>query len=540
MKNNFLWLWTVVLIVGFTACSSYNDPFLNILSEFAEVTFEEAEKTQTITFETNQSWTASIKATKSNEVSWLSVSPKSGNAGKANVTLTANELNYTEQQRIVYIHIAIDGLYRSITVTQEPVTFEIPEDIHFLLGETEKEVTFQTGQPWEASVEYENPDEEKWLALSSDKGEAGNASLTASVKENPSLTLSRTADILIHVGQLHKSIRVIQAAGLPDFSNGTFILNEGNMTSESGSLIYIDSRGVIYDDIYTRINGTNLGNVCQDLYIHKDKLYIVSQNGGEDGKLVIANANTLKKEQGFNSEISVSWPSHIAVTSYDNVYIRSNTGVHRFNPQTSTLTAISGSNGVAKNRMVAVGNKVFAYAGKKMLVMEDGKDEVIHSIELDGAISGIVPSSDGKIWVAHSTSHFMKIDPDNYSIIGDQTISGVSISGGYSNPSFTAFGDLLYFRNGFVIWRHNFSNGQTTEMVYVKDYVENAGIVYNNLGVHPLTGEVYFNTIKAFGWDYLINNISVFDFSNSSFPLKMNYENYTKFPAGIFFSENFK
>lgn len=75
-------------------------------------------------------------------------------------------------------------------------------------------------------------------------------------------------------------------------------------------------------------------------------------------------------------------------------------------------------------------------------------------------------------------------------------------------------------------------------MVDAKTLVtEDAGMVYNNLGVHPVTGEVYLNTIKAYGMDYLKNNISVFNFSKAEPKLAANYKHHTKFPAGIFFPD---
>ena len=85
-----------------------------------------------------------------------------------------------------------------------------------------------------------------------------------------------------------------------------------------------------------------------------------------------------------------------------------------------------------------------------------------------------------------------------------------------------------------------FSTGETTLMVDAKEMVENVGIVYNTVAVHPETGEVYFNTIKGYGQDYLINNISVFRFDSDEARLEVNYENYTRFPAGTFFTYNFE
>ena len=83
------------------------------------------------------------------------------------------------------------------------------------------------------------------------------------------------------------------------FGKGTFILNEGNMSNETGTLTFVDSKGTAMDSAYYRVNQTLLGNVCQDLFISDSKIYVLSQNGaknGGEGLLTIANADNLEKE----------------------------------------------------------------------------------------------------------------------------------------------------------------------------------------------------------------------------------------------------
>ena len=46
-----------------------------------------------------------------------------------------------------------------------------------------------------------------------------------------------------------------------DDPKGALVLNEGNMTSENGSLLYITPEGYMINNAYKRVNGTELGNV---------------------------------------------------------------------------------------------------------------------------------------------------------------------------------------------------------------------------------------------------------------------------------------
>lgn len=336
------------------------------------------------------------------------------------------------------------------------------------------------------------------------------------------------------------------------YKYGTFILNEGNMTTENGSLTFISPQGIVTDSVYFKVNGTELGNVTEDLYIHHNKMYIISQNGRKnpagsaftsDGLLVVANAETLKKEAAYNEELSkLSWPTHVAVLNEENVILRDNSGLYNFNTVTKSLTFIKGSKSAAKRTMAVSNNKVFAAAGTKVYVVEPGKDTLTYVLDMKASVSGVVKGSDGNIWVSTtgSPSKISKISVADYSLIkaNDITLGSVSAGPG-ATPGITAKGDTLYFSGaGTKIYRHVFSTGVTEFMVDAKTMVENANIVYNTIAVHPVTGEVYLNTIKAFGLDYLNNNISVFNFTKEA-ALSANYKNYTNFPAGIFFTYSF-
>lgn len=336
--------------------------------------------------------------------------------------------------------------------------------------------------------------------------------------------------------------------------DGVFILNEGNMTTENGSLIYIAPDGKLYDYAYDSANGTELGNVTQDLFINNGKMYIISQNGRKnpigtgfqnDGMLVVANAETLKKEAAFNDELTtLSWPTHIAVLNDQNIFIRDNNGVYLFNSTTKELSLINGTKGASKNRMAVVNNKVFVPAGRNLLVLEAGQTTVSQTIDMGATISGTIKSKDEQLWVSTtgSPNKISKVNSQTYTVIQANNITEGKVSAGAgATPGITAKGDTLYYSGASTkIYRHIFSKNESKLMVDAKSLVDNANIVYNNIGVHPRTGKVYLNTIKAYGWDFLINNISVFDLEGSTPVLDHNYQNYTHFPAGIFFTANFQ
>ena len=337
------------------------------------------------------------------------------------------------------------------------------------------------------------------------------------------------------------------------YKYGTFILNEGASLrgDKGGSLIFISPEGELVEMAFQKENnGAWLGSVPQDVFIANNKMYIVSQNGGnEGGFLTIVNAETLKLETAFGDELKsqVSWPTHVAVLGDDNIYLRDNGGIKLFHPSTGEATLIEGTKGARKNTMAVVGGKVFASQNKNLLVIESGKDKVSATVEFDGNISGVVKSSDNNVWVSVSTGKIAKVSAKDYSIIKENDLSAdkdatKTLSASFAAaPSITAKGDTLYMSGlATKIYRHIFSTNETKLMVDVKEMVENANIVYNTVTVDPVTEGVYFNTIKGYGDNVGINQISIFDFSGTTPTLRAAYNDCTKYPAGVFFTSNFR
>ncbi|MDD3038660.1 DUF5074 domain-containing protein [Bacteroides sp.] len=326
------------------------------------------------------------------------------------------------------------------------------------------------------------------------------------------------------------------------FGKGAFVLNEGNMTNETGTLGFIDRNGVLVDSAYYRVNQSLLGAVCQDMFIANNKVYILSQNGaknGGEGLLTIANAETLEKELIYNDDANkLSWPTHLAAVG-ENIYIRDNNGVQVLNASTKEIVTIDGSRGIAKNHMVTIGGKVFAINGKKICVIQD--KAIVKTIELSGSLSGLARAYDGNLWAScTSPGQIMKINPEDYSVIDTHTLN-VSVSNNYgSAPAIAAREDTLYFCQGAsTLYRHIFKEDKTETVANIQEYLPDAKTYYNSLGVDPESGKVYLATLKGWGQDYKINDIGIFDFSRTP-AMQQDYKNKNSFPAGVYFTANFE
>lgn len=352
---------------------------------------------------------------------------------------------------------------------------------------------------------------------------------------------------------------------LPEFDNpkGVFVLNEGNMTTENGSLTYISEDGKIWDDAYKTVNGTELGNVAQDMAFYNGKIYVISQNGNmnatgvefeNDGMLVIMDGKTLKKETAFSKDelAGLDWPTHIAVLDEQHVYIRDNKGIYRFNTETKELTFIEGSENAPKTQFVTINGKVYSFDNKSYLysLLEISKDsDKVTKINLYSApyksLYSIAGSDDGNIWL--SATGFGKEYIGKLNLATKELVSreiSVSPNIGSSGVSFVAKGNDIYYANGTTIYKQTFDENSELDpesgldaeemLVDLSEIDDNAGLMYNGLGIHPATGHVYANTIKGHA-QFTTNQIWEFDFSaNKEVPVN-KYENYTNFPAGFFF-----
>lgn len=339
------------------------------------------------------------------------------------------------------------------------------------------------------------------------------------------------------------------------YKYGTFILNEGRLWKNiEGTLTFISPKGVVTDSVYYKENKERLGFATQDLYIRNNKLYIISQEGGNDGGfLTIANAETLKKEHTYHDELGnvLSKPTHIAVLNDDDIYIRDGKGIYRFTPSSNTLTFIKNSDKANKTTMAVANGKIFAAQANNLLIIETGQSSISKTISVSGNLSGVIPSSDGNIWLACKASDteaakIIKLNAQDYTMqennIEDETAAKILNGGWNATPYITAKGDTLYMGSAnkpMPVYRHIFNQKKTDFMGNIAEGLENIMTMYNSIAVHPITGELYANPIASYGRDPE-NKICVFSFDNDKLKLKTTYNGYTINPAGIFFTYNFE
>ena len=322
------------------------------------------------------------------------------------------------------------------------------------------------------------------------------------------------------------------------FTSGAFLLNEGNFGNETGTLTYIDaSKQFVLDSAYIRVNGTKLGNVCQDMAFANGKVYIISQNGpknGGEGLLTIADAKTLEKHKVINdATLAKDWPTHIAVV-HSRIYLRGNSGIYR-GTEEGSFKLIPGTEKANKLRMVTIGELVIATTStNKLLVIQD--EEVKQTFTLpEGSPSGLALAPDGQLWLSYSKPNTLakvSVSASGVKILDKHTTTQ-SLDKKYTATSaiFARANQIFFTEQSSVIYRHDFSRGETKEIVDVQKVDKQAKIYYNSLGIDPKTGHIYYASFDDYS-TYKKNVTLVLDHDGK---VLLKREHVNAFPAGFYF-----
>lgn len=322
------------------------------------------------------------------------------------------------------------------------------------------------------------------------------------------------------------------------FTSGAFLLNEGNFGNETGTLTYIDaSKQFVLDSAYIRVNGTKLGNVCQDMTFANGKVYIISQNGpknGGEGLLTIADAKTLEKHKVINdATLAKDWPTHIAVV-HSRIYLRGNSGIYR-GTEEGSFKLIPGTEKANKLRMVTIGELVIATTStNKLLVIQD--EEVKQTFTLpEGSPSGLALAPDGQLWLSYSKPNTLakvSVSASGVKILDKHTTTQ-SLDKQWTATSaiFARANQIFFTEQKPVIYRHDFSTGETKEIVDVQKVDKQAKMYYNSLGIDPKTGHIYYASFGDYS-TYKKNVTLVLDHDGK---VLLKREHVNAFPAGFYF-----
>ncbi|MEH0153564.1 DUF5074 domain-containing protein [Limibacter armeniacum] len=327
---------------------------------------------------------------------------------------------------------------------------------------------------------------------------------------------------------------------------GALIVNEGNMSNEMGSVSFLQRGGnTLFTNAYASLNpGKTLSNVTQSASYFGDYVYFISQNG--PNYIIVADKETLVAVDSITtSDVSLSWPTHLAMVSTTKGYVRDNNGISIIDFSAKSVTNISGV-GAAKAQPIVIGNKLFTYSGSNLYVVDITTDQLIHTETFGSSIGGFAEATDGNLWVAQSgtPSTLLKVASSDYTTLKEiEMPEGVNLNAGWTGssnimPSHTTENVFVRPSGKKQIYLVDLSTTTPTVSLFSDLSTwsdEETGIIYGEPNVDPVSNDIYIMGIKGYGMDYLINALFIIDGSTGN--QKQKLTGVGSFPAMVLFSE---
>jgi len=192
-----------------------------------------------------------------------------------------------------------------------------------------------------------------------------------------------------------------------DFASGYFVTNEGPFQNGSGTITFVGSDGKVSQEVYRAVNGEDLGNIVNSMFVLQEKAYIVVNNSS---RIVVVNRNTMEKLAVIEGS-SIDNPRHFIIS--DGMGYVSNWG-DPFDVNDDFISVVDlNTYGVIKKipvgegpeRMVSTSNGIYvALQGgfghnNKVVLIDTAVNEVQNIIELGDVPNSIAADGSGNIWV---------------------------------------------------------------------------------------------------------------------------------------------
>ena len=354
-----------------------------------------------------------------------------------------------------------------------------------------------------------------------------------------------------------EATQTITVVAYPKYKYGAFVLAEGNMGNETGTLSFIDFEGNAEDSIFIKANdGKKLGNAAQDMAIANGNIYVISQNGTRNGglaRLVIADAETAKLkavvDEGFDG-----WTTNIAVPNEKNAFVVESDGpMYIVDLASNKVTGkVETKNRFSKMKMAVIDNYVYAVARTKVVKVDGNTGEVVGEADFGSQIAGLVKThtNELKVMATGTEKIIWTVSKENLTKLAGANLYDININTftqrAFDMEAESGSGFYILGNKGWnpgLITYSSLGEGREIFSLPSADF-PNAEIVYGPLSVNPETGNIYFGYVK--GWsDYFNNGVAVvspkgekiMDYNSTNTNVSEKID--TRFCAGIYFTSPF-
>ncbi|MFH1296073.1 MAG: DUF5074 domain-containing protein [Bacteroidota bacterium] len=300
------------------------------------------------------------------------------------------------------------------------------------------------------------------------------------------------------------------------YSEGFFIVNEGNFNWGNASVTYVDkATGTAHQNIFQQANNRPLGDVAQSMKVLNNRGYIVVNNSNRVEVVDLANFKTLKSIEGFNS------PRYIEFIDSTKAYV---TNLYKDISvvDLTTLTIVKTINtpewteGMIKYNqymfVTCIGkfNEPNSSRKAKLLILDTKEDKIIDSLPTATEPVGIVIDKKLKLWVlcsggwdGYEAPLLIRVNPDLRQVEKAFQFPSTDIP---SRLTINPTADTIYYlQNGI------FQMPVTATALPSQPFISSGSHLFYGMAVHPVNGTIYASDAI----DYVQNGIA-FQFSSST------------------------
>ncbi len=298
-----------------------------------------------------------------------------------------------------------------------------------------------------------------------------------------------------------------------DLRNKVIITNEGPFQTGSGTIsVFNRTSRNMTDDVYSSVNGLELGNVVQSSLMADGKLYIAVNNAN---KIEVIDASSSLSVGRIEP---VPMPRYMVSYSADKLFVSCWDNTVKVISRAGNMISNSIKTGEGPDNMLAFENKLYVlnkggYGNDSSITVIGMQSEsVLKTMVVGGRPAGIVKDKNNHLWVLCSgigwngfpgtgdtEGRLVCIDP-----IADTIIRFVQFPDALNHPEnliVNTNGDRLYYNYTDGIHEFDIESGQLESSALVK-----RNSMFYGLGYDPVENLIYAADALDFaqnGWVYL-------------------------------------
>ena len=296
------------------------------------------------------------------------------------------------------------------------------------------------------------------------------------------------ATLLILAGcKKDKPEEPVPGTGGTGAGRGVYITNEGNFQWGNATVSYYDiATGMVTEDLFQPANGAPLGDVCQSMYLHDGKAYVVVNNSG---KVVVVDPSTFVQSAvitGFQS------PRYFLFVGNGKAYVTDYYAgsIAVVDLVTNSISGQIPSSGTTQELLLHGGKAYVTNETRgEVHVIDVATDALVDTIVVSKGANSIVQDAAGKLWVACSGGGgtppaLVRIDP-----LANAVEATFPFAAGAANPwrlCINGEGDKLYFLKGGV---YRMAIGDT--VAPASAFIPADGRNLYALGIDPEDGTIF-------------------------------------------------